>query len=169
MNAWRYATLRRMGHRLKAGMSVYFEDLSVGDVFTAGPVVMTPERIMEFGREFDPQPAHVDADLARDSMFGELVASGWHTAAATMRLVVDGASPRVAGGIIGAGVESISWPVPVRPGDVLTAASDIVELRLSRSRPDRGLAKMRTVTSRADGTAVQVLMVTIVIPRRPQA
>lgn len=148
-------------------MSVYFEDLAVGDTFSAGPLVMTAERIKEFGREFDPQPMHVDEDLAVDSIFGRLVASGWHTAAATMRLVVDGASPRVAGGMVGAGVESISWPTPVRPGDALSAVSEIMELRASRSRPDRGLGKMRTITTRQDGTVVQLLTVTVVIPRRP--
>jgi acyl dehydratase len=151
----------------EACMSVYFEDLAVGDTFQAGPVVMTAERIKEFGREFDPQPMHTDEALARDSIFGELVASGWHTAAATMRLVADGASPRVAGGVMGAGIESLAWPNPVRPGDQLSAVSELLELRLSRTRPDRGLGKLRTTTTTQDGTVVQVLTVTIVIPCRP--
>jgi acyl dehydratase len=128
---------------------------------------MTAERIKEFGREFDPQPMHVDEELARDSMFGELVASGWHTAAATMRLIIDGASPRTAGGTMGAGVESLAWPSPVRPGDQLSAVSEILELRPSRSRPDRGLGKLRTTTTAQDGRVVLVITVTVVYPRRP--
>ena len=144
----------------------YFEDLHVGQVFTAGPIVMTAERIKAFGAEFDPQPAHVDETLAASSIFGELVASGWHTAAVTMRLLIDGASPRVAGGMVGAGIDTISWPEPVRPGDALSARSEIIEMRLSRSRPDRGLAKVRTTTTRADGKVVQVLTANIVIPCR---
>ncbi len=145
----------------------YFEDLSVGQTFTAGPILMTAERIKQFGTEFDPQPAHVDETLAASSIFGELVASGWHTASVTMRLLIDGASPRVAGGMVGAGIDAISWPVPVRPGDALSATSEIIEMRLSRSRPDRGIAKLRTVTTRQDGTAVQVVTANIVIPCRP--
>ena len=138
----------------------------MGQVFTAGPIVMTAERIKAFGAEFDPQPAHVDETLAASSIFGELVASGWHTAAVTMRLLIDGASPRVAGGMVGAGIDTISWPEPVRPGDALSARSEIIEMRLSRSRPDRGLAKVRTTTTRADGKVVQVLTANIVIPCR---
>jgi acyl dehydratase len=145
----------------------YFEDLSVGQTFTAGPILMTAERIKQFGAEFDPQPAHVDETLAAASIFGELVASGWHTAAVTMRLLIDGASPRVAGGMVGAGIDAISWPEPVRPGDALSASSEILEMRLSRSRPDRGIAKVRTTTTRQDGRVVQVLTANIVIPCRP--
>jgi acyl dehydratase len=148
-------------------MSVYFEDLAVGQTFRAGPIVVTAERIMAFGREFDPQPMHTDPESAATSIFGELVASGWHTAATTMRLLVDGASPRVAGGIIGAGIDAIAWPTPVRPGDALSAESEILELRPSRSRPDRGLGKLRTTTTRQDGAVVQIVTATVVIPRKP--
>jgi acyl dehydratase len=139
----------------------------VGQIFTAGPILMTAERIKAFGVEFDPQPAHIDEALAEASIFRELVASGWHTASVTMRLLIDGASPRVAGGMAGAGIDSIAWPAPVRPGDELSASSEILELRLSRSRPDRGLAKLRTTTTRQDGTVVQVITANIVIPCRP--
>ncbi len=148
-------------------MSLYFEDLEVGQRFRAGPILMTAERIMQFGVEFDPQPAHTDEIAAANSIFGRLVASGWHTASVTMRLLVDGASPPVVGGIIGAGIDAISWPAPVLPGDALSAETEIVELRLSRSRPDRGLAKLRTTTTRQDGTVVQIVTANVVIPCRP--
>lgn len=147
-------------------MRLYFDDLVVGQTFQAGPIEMTRARIVAFGIEFDPQPQHLDEAAAAESMFGELVASGWHTAAVTMRLMVDGASPGLAAGAMGAGIEGMSWPVPVRPGDVLSASSEIMELRESRSRPDRGILKMKTTTTRQDGTVVQVMTGTILVPRR---
>lgn len=148
-------------------MAQYFEDLSVGQTFAAGPIVMERDRIVEFGREFDPQAQHLGEQEAAASMFGSLVASGWHTAAVTMRLMIDGASPDLTGGAMGAGIETISWPTPVRPGDALSATSEIVELRVSRSRPDRGIMKLRTVTTRQDGDVVQVVTGIIMVPCRP--
>lgn len=147
-------------------MKLYFDDLAVGQTFTAGPVVMDRDRIVDFGVEFDPQPQHISEKAAIGSMFGELVASGWHTAAVTMRLLIDGASPPLAGGAMGAGIESLSWPTPVRPGDALSAVSEIMELRPSRSRPDRGVMKLKTTTTRQDGTVVQVVTGIIMVPRR---
>ncbi len=148
-------------------MSVYYEDLAVGQTFRAGPLVMDRDRLVAFATEFDPQPQHLDEALAKASQFGELVASGWHTAALTMRLIIDGAGPEFAAGAAGAGIESLSWPVPVRPGDALSAESEILELRVSRSRPDRGVMKMRTITTNQDGTVVQSITATILVPRRP--
>ncbi len=147
-------------------MNVYFDDLFVGQTFAAGPIVMERDRIIEFGHEFDPQPQHCGEAEAASSMFGELVASGWHTASVTMRLMIDGASPRLAGGAMGAGIENIGWPTPVRPGDVLSATSEITELRPSRSRPDRGLMKLKTTTTRQDGTVVMTMTGTIMVPRK---
>ena len=148
-------------------MGLYYDDLAVGQTFTAGPITMERDRIIAFGREFDPQPMHIDEEAAAASIAGGLIASGWHTAAVTMRLLVDGASPKLAGGAVGAGIEGIAWPVPVRPGDVLSARSEIIELRESRSRPDRGLMKLKTITSRADGTIVQSITAVIMVPKRP--
>lgn len=147
-------------------MSVFFDDLAVGQTFTGTAQTVTRDELVAFARRFDPQPQHVDEEQARGSMFGELVASGWHTAALTMRMLVDGASPRVEGGVIGAGIDDIKWPVPVRPGDVLEALSEIVEMRPSRSRADRGLIKLRTTTRNQRGEVVQVLTANIVVPRR---
>jgi acyl dehydratase len=148
-------------------MSVYFEDLAIGQTFRAGPVVMDRDRLIDFATEFDPQPQHLGEAQAKTSQFGELIASGWHTAALTMRLIVDGAGPDFAAGAAGAGIESINWPAPVRPGDALSAESEILELRESRSRPNRGLMKMRTVTTNQAGTVVQAIVATIMVPRRP--
>ena len=97
---------------------LYFEDLAVGQTFGTGTVTVEPEMIKAFAAEFDPQPFHLDEDAARGSLFGGLVASGWHTAALTMRLLVGG-ELQIVGGLIGMGVEELRWPRPVHPGDVL--------------------------------------------------
>src|SRR5262249_7430803 len=116
-----------------------------------------------FAGQFDPQPFHLDAEAARGTLFAGLVASGWHTAAITMRLLVSGLP--LAGGIIGAGGE-IAWPNPTRPGALLHVESEIVELRPSRSRPDRGMATVRSETRNQSGEIVQVLIAKLVVPRR---
>lgn len=121
--------------------------------------------ITAFAAQFDPQPFHLHPDAARSSLFGGLVASGWHTAALTMRLLVDGGAP-IAGGVVGAGVE-LSWPRPVRPGDVLTVQSEVLEVRPSASRPDRGIITLRSQTLNQDGEPVQILTSRLVVPRRP--
>jgi len=121
--------------------------------------------ITAFAAQFDPQPFHLHPDAARSSLFGGLVASGWHTAALTMRLLVDGGAP-IAGGVVGAGVE-LSWPRPVRPGDVLTVQSEVLEVKPSASRPDRGIVTLRSQTLNQDGEPVQILTSRLVVPRRP--
>ncbi len=147
-------------------MSVFFDDLAIGQTFQGGPLTVTRDDLIAFAERFDPQPQHLSEDLARTSMFGELVASGWHTAALTMRMLVDGASPRVEGGVVGAGIEEIRWPTPVRPGDQLTAESEILDMRPSRSRADRGLIKLKTTTKNQTGAVVQIITANIVVPRR---
>src|SRR5262249_1002613 len=112
---------------------LYLDDLSVGQRFVSGTHVMDEEQIRAFAAQFDPQPFHRDAEAAKTTFFGALVASGWHTAAVTMRLLVQSGLP-LAGGIVGAGGE-INWPSPVRPGAVLQVESEILEVRPSRSRP----------------------------------
>jgi acyl dehydratase len=145
-------------------MSLYFEDLTPGLRFTSRAVRMSAEGIIGFARDYDPQPFHTDPEAAVESFFGGLAASGWHTAATTMRLMVE--SVPIAGGLIGAGVE-IAWTRPVRPGDELVAVSEVVELKPLRSKPDRGMAVVRIETRDGAGEAVQVITCKMVVPRRP--
>jgi acyl dehydratase len=142
----------------------FLEDLSVGQRFVSASCELTAEDIKAFARQYDPQPFHTDEAAARDTFFGGLAASGWHVAAVTMRLLVgDGAF--LANGIIGAGGE-IAWPRPTRPGDVLTVASEVVEINPSRSRPDRGMVTLRSETRNQRGEIVQVLTAKLLAPRR---
>jgi acyl dehydratase len=144
--------------------ALYLEDLRVGQRFVSGTHRIDEEKIRAFAQQFDPQPFHLDAEAAKATLFGGLVASGWHTAAITMRLLVASGLP-IAGGIIGTGGE-ITWPNPTRPGDVLQVESEVLELRPSRSRPDRGIATIRSETRNQRGDAVQVLVAKLVVPRR---
>ena len=133
----------------------YFEDFAVGQVFKpSGRVRIEKEDIVAFAQKFDPQPFHLDEEAARHSMFGRLVASGWHTAAMTMRLVA-GSEYKPAGGSIGLGFDQLRWPLPVRPGDELHIETEVLEVRTSKSRPDRGLVKLRTQTINQNGEMVQ--------------
>jgi acyl dehydratase len=144
----------------------YLEDLAVGQVYRSGRITVEKERIKAFAAEFDPQPFHLDEDSARRSIFGGLAASGWHTAALTMRLLVESDFKPV-GGIVGAGFDEFRWPAPVRPGDELHVESEVLEIRPSRSRPHQGLVKVRTTTKNQKGEAVQVSVGNLVVPRRP--
>ena len=145
----------------------YFEDFAVGQVFKpSGRVRIEKEDIVAFAQKFDPQPFHLDEEAARHSMFGRLVASGWHTAAVTMSLIAR-SEDRAAGGTIGLGFESLRWPIPVLPGDELRIESEVLEVRPSRSRPDRGLLKMRTQTFNQNGEVVQEIVANGMVPRRP--
>jgi acyl dehydratase len=146
-------------------MGFYLEDLEVGQRFESRPYPLTADAIKAFAAEFDPQPFHTDEATAEASFFGELVASGWHTAAITMRLLTDGGLP-LAGGAIGAGGE-ITWPQPTRPGDVLTTESTVEAIKPSRSRPDRGMLTVRTETRNQRGEVVQVLVSNVLAFRRP--
>jgi acyl dehydratase len=143
---------------------LYLDDLQVGQRFTSGPHAMDESGIKAFARQYDPQPYHLDEAAAQKSLFGGLVASGWHTAAVTMRLLVE--SVPIAGGVLGAGGE-LSWPRPTRPGDVLMVVSEIVEVKPSRSRPDRGMAMMRSETRNQRDEPVQIMTSRLVVPRRP--
>ena len=144
---------------------LYLEDLTVGQRFVSAGRAMTAETIKAFAAEFDPQPFHLDEAAAEASLFGGLAASGWHTAALTMRLLVDGGLP-LAGGLIGASGE-LSWPRPTRPGDVLHVESTVEKIAPSRSRPDRGMVTMRMETKTEAGEVVQVFVVNMLAFRRP--
>ena len=146
---------------------LYFEDFSVGQHFSSGSYVMTAESIRAFAAEFDPQPFHLDDEAARDSLFGGLAASGWHTAAVTMRLNVQGGLP-LEGGIIGAGAE-VAWPRPTRPGDRLRVESEVLEVSPSQSRPDRGRVIVMSRTFNQNDELVQTLKSRLVVFRRPAA
>jgi acyl dehydratase len=142
---------------------LYFEDLTPGRRFESARRAVAAGEIKAFARDFDPQPFHTDEAAAAASFFGGLAASGWHTAALTMRLMVE-ALP-VAGGLIGAGGE-IAWPRPTRPGDELRIVVTVESATPSRSRPDRGSVVIRTETLNQAGEPVQVLTARLVVPRR---
>lgn len=144
---------------------MYLEDLSVGQTFRSPAVRVDADQFRTFAAEFDPQPFHLDEAAGRASLFGGLVASGWHTAALTMRLMVQGEF-RIAGGLIGAGVESIRWPRPVRPGDVLRVESEIVEIRPSSSNPERGVVRVKSTTFNQDDQPVMSQVAYVLVPRR---
>jgi acyl dehydratase len=145
---------------------LYLDDLSVGQNFTSGSHVMEEARMKSFAAEFDPQPFHLDQAAANDSIFHGLAASGWHTAAVTMRLMVDGPL-RIAGGVIGLAGE-ITWPRPTRAGDTLCVNSEILEITPSRSKP-QGIVKVRNTTVNQNGEEVQVFTAKVLVPRRPGA
>jgi acyl dehydratase len=144
---------------------LYLEDLEVGQRFGSGEYEMTAERIKAFAAEFDPQPFHLDEAAGEVSLFRGLAASGWHTAAVTMRLLVTG-ELRFAGGLIGVGGD-INWPRPTRPGDTLKVQSEIVEIRPSRSKPEQGLVSVRNVVTNQRGDEVQIFTAKILAFRRP--
>ena len=150
-----------------ASQPLFLEDLQPGQIHRSDgePEVMSAESIKAFGRQFDPQPFHLDEASAAKTFFRGLAASGWHTAAVTMKLLVEGGLP-LAGGVIGAGVEEVRWPRPVRPGDRLRVESEVLEVRPSRSKPDQGLAKVRTTTLNQDNEPVQVMTANLVVRRK---
>lgn len=148
---------------------LYLEDLAAGQRYAGSTRIRVEEsRLKSFAAEFDPQPFHLDETAASSSIFRSLAASGWHTAAITMRLLVD-SEFKPAGGIVGAGFDELRWPLPVRPGDELRVESEVLEVRPSKSRPEQGMAKVRTTTLNQDGKAVQVSVGNLVVPRRPGA
>ena len=146
---------------------LYLEDFAVGQKFGSGRLKVDAARIKSFAAEFDPQPFHLDEAAARGTIFGGLAASGWHTAAMTMQLLVE-SELKPAGGIVGAGFDEFRWPRPVRPGDELYLDIEVMEVRPSKSRPEQGLVKVKTTTANQNGEAVQVSVGNLVVPRRPQ-
>jgi acyl dehydratase len=145
--------------------SLYLDDLTVGQRFASATYTVDAAEIQRFAAEYDPQPFHMDETAARETLFGGLVASGWHTAGMMMRLIVGGGLP-IAGGIIGSGGELL-WTKPVRPGDTLHVESEVLEITPSRSKPDRGMVVVRCVTLNQHGEMVQSFTPKLVVPRRP--
>ena len=144
----------------------YLEDFAVGQTFGSGRLRIEKQRIETFAAEFDPQPFHLDEQAARNTLFGGLAASGWHTAAVSMRLLVE-SELKPAGGIIGAGFDELRWPRPARPDDELRVESEVLEVRSSQSRPNEGLLKRRMTTLNQNGEAVQVAIGYLLVQRRP--
>jgi len=142
---------------------LHLEDLHLGQRFTSGTHALDAAQIKAFAGRFDPQPFHLDEEAARGTPLAGLAASGWHTAALTMRLLVEGGAP-IAGGIIGVGAE-IGWPRPTRAGDILRVESEVVAVTPSRSRPDRGTVILRSETRNQRGEVLQVLTAKLVVPR----
>jgi acyl dehydratase len=153
--------------QMQAGAGpLYLEDLAAGQLFRSGTAAVDRDRLTAFAAEFDPQPFHLDEAAAASGPFGGLVASGWHTAALTMRLLAGGEF-KVAGGLVGAGVEEIRWPRPVRPGDVLRVESEVLEARPSATKPDRGVVRLRSTTFNQHDQPVMIQVATLIVPRRP--
>jgi len=146
---------------------IYFEDLAVGQMFTTGSLRISTDEIKEFARRYDPQPFHLDEDAAKATMFGGLAASGWHSAALLMRLIVE-SGPPLAGGVIGSGIDELRWLRPVRPNDELHAELEVLELRPSASRPTQGRVRMKNMLVAADGVPVMSMIANITVPRRAQ-
>src|ERR1700674_1219108 len=146
-------------------MQRYLEDFAVGQIFGSGRLRIDAEGIKAFAPEFDPQLFPLDEEAARNTIFRGLAASGWHTAALTMRLLVE-SELKPAGGLVGAGFDEFRWPRPVRPGDELHIESEVLEVRPSKSRPTQGIIKVRTTTLNQNDEPVQIQVVNIVVPLR---
>jgi len=142
----------------------WFDDLKVGDRFQSEAYAVTEEQIIEFAREFDPQDFHLDRATAEGTIFKGLSASGWHTAAISMRLFVR--TLNFADGAIGLGVDEMRWPNPVRPGDVLRVETEIVDLRPSRSKPEFGIVRIRNVTTNQRDEIVQTMFASALVRRK---
>jgi len=142
-----------------------FEDLQVGDRYNTAEHPVTAEEIIAFARQYDPQPFHTDADEAKSSLFGQLVASGWHTAAISMNLMVRG-EMGLDGGVIGHTVEALRWPRPVKPGDRLRVVMEVVEINPEPSRTGRGKIKLLCRTLNQEGRAVQEMTANLLVARR---
>src|ERR687892_1045724 len=142
----------------------YYDDVKVGDRFKSEPLDVTEKQLIEFAHKFDPQMFHLNRKDAERTIFKGLIASGWHTAAMSMRLFVQ--TLNFAEGAIGLGVDELRWPSAVRPGDVLTVETEIVELRPSRSRPGHGIIRFRNETTNQRGEVVQTMLASALVPRK---
>jgi acyl dehydratase len=147
-----------------AAERLYLEDLEVGQQFASAPHLLDAEQIKKFAAEFDPQPFHLSEEAAANSIFGSLAASGWHTAALTMRMLVE--SVPLADGLIGAELQ-LAWPKPTRPGMTLQVFSEIIDIVPSRSKPNMAIVTMRNETRDQDGEVLQVFTVKMPVFKRP--
>lgn len=157
----------KCGLTLIAMKERYFDDLKIGDCFKSQPLKLTEKQLIEFARKFDPQMFHISRKRAERTIFKGLTASGWHTAAMTMRLFVQ--TLNFAEGVIGLGVDELRWPNAVRPGDVLMVETRIVKIRRSKSRPDHGIVRLRNVTTNQRGEIVQTMLANAMVQMRAKA
>jgi acyl dehydratase len=153
--------------RMASSDALYLEDLSPGQIVEAGPVTVTEADCIAFARQFDPQPFHTDSAAAKDSMFQGLALSGWHTAALSMRMLVDSPLAKMANGLVGIEVRSMRWPRPARPGDTLKVTVEVLETKPSRSRPGWGTALLHWTTRNQTGESVLELDNVAWVARRP--
>ena len=144
----------------------YLEDFAAGQVYRSNRLQVGKGEILAFALQFDPQPHHLDEEAARKSVFKGLAASGWHTTAMTMRLLVE-SEFQPADGILGLGLEELSWPRPVRPGDELRVENEVLEVRPSKVREDRGTIRVRVTTFNQIDQPVQIFTANLLVPRRP--
>lgn len=144
---------------------LYFEDLSIGRTFHSGSIEVTSDAIKSFARSYDPQPFHLDDSAAVETLFEGLVASGWHTTAISMRLLVDG-EMRISGGIVGASMDELRWPRPTRPGDRLSLTSEVIETRLLKSRPAHGLVRVKMMMINQKQETALTYIANLIVPRR---
>jgi acyl dehydratase len=146
----------------------YFEDFKVGDRFVSGGMTMTEAGIVEFARQWDPQPFHIDAEFSKKWAYEGLIASGLHTMCVTLRLWLDLGVLRACS-LGSPGLGETQFPRPVRPGDTIKVVTDIAELRLSSSKPDRGICRLRQVTINQRGEPVMEQETTVFLKRRSLA
>ena len=159
-----------LGSRLESvpvGPGLYLEDLAVGQRFVSESLELDAEAIRDFAARFDPQPFHLDDEAARATLFGGLAASGWHTASLTMKLMVE-SDFKLAGGLIGAGIDELRWPRPTRAGDWISAEIEVIEINPSQSKPDRGMVRVLITTSNQACQVVQSCIARILVWRRPR-
>lgn len=146
----------------------YLEDFQPGQAFRSREITLDAAMIKAFAAQFDPQPQHLDEAAAERSFFGGLVASGWHTAALTIKLIVQ-SELRIAGGLVGSGLDEFQWYRPARPGDTLHVEFEVLEVRQSLSRRDQGLLRLKIATLNQSGSPVLTLIADLIVPRRPGA
>ena len=147
---------------------IYFEDFEVGQVITTAGLTITESQIVDFALLYDPQPFHVDAEAAAESPFGGLIASGFQTLALTFRLLFqEGVLAKC--GLGSPGMDELRWLAPLRPGDRLSAEAEVLELRASKSKPDRGTLLLGFRTLNQHGTVIMTFRTIVLVRRRPVA
>jgi acyl dehydratase len=146
---------------------LYWEDIELGSERLFGSYAVTREEVLEFARKYDPQPFHLSDEAASKTHFGRIAASGWHTAAMTMRVIVDALTREPQAGLGSPGVDDLRWTRPVYPGDMLTMRGTIVDKTPSRSKPELGTIRTKTIVSNQDGVDVMSFTSIVLMRRRP--
>ncbi|UTW55796.1 MaoC family dehydratase [Kordiimonas sp. SCSIO 12610] len=145
---------------------IFYEDINIGDTETFGAYAVTKEEILDFAEKYDPQPFHLDEEIAKQSVFGKLCASGWHTCAMTMRMMVDQLSKQGLASMGSPGIDELKWRKPVFPGDILSVKTTVAEKRPSESRPEIGLLKADYEVSNQRGEIVMTMKGNYMVAKR---